>query len=101
MGAKSLSQVGGLVWYYITSIIAVSVWAYGLIMIPGSGLELVVGDVAQRETLKPEYFRNVVAVVACSAAIVKPKEGDTEDRAKYYQGIKVSGDRKGSSISES
>lgn len=58
--------------------------------VTGSLLEVVSADVSQIETLPPELFKDVVAVVACMAAIVKPKEGDTEDRAKYYQGIKVS-----------
>lgn len=31
--------------------------------------------------------QDVVAVVSCTAAIVRPKEGDGSDRAKYFQGI--------------
>ena len=55
----------------------------------GDQLEIVVGDVSQPTSLKPELFKEVVAVVGCTAAIVMPKEGDGPDRAKYYQGIKV------------
>lgn len=51
---------------------------------------MVTADISQADSLKPEYLKDVVAVVGCTAAIVKPKEGDSEDRAKYYQGIKVS-----------
>lgn len=29
----------------------------------------------------------MVAVISCTAAIVRPKEGDGPDRAKYFQGI--------------
>lgn len=31
--------------------------------------------------------QGVTAVVSCTAAIVRPKEGDGPDRAKYFQGI--------------
>jgi hypothetical protein len=55
----------------------------------GDLLEIVIADVSDASQLKPELFEGVVAVVACTAAIVQPKEGDGPDRAKYYQGIKV------------
>lgn len=32
-------------------------------------------------------MQDVAAVVSCTAAIVRPKEGDGPDRAKYFQGI--------------
>lgn len=56
---------------------------------PSSGLEVVVADIKDASTLKPALFKDVVAVVACTAAIVQPREGDSVDRSKYYQGIKV------------
>jgi len=65
-------------------------------------LEIVVADVSQPTSLKPDLFKGVVGVVACTAAIVMPKEGDSADRAKYYQGIKVrssgSGNGSGSGV---
>lgn len=54
---------------------------------PDSLLEIVEADVSKPQTLTPAIFKDVVAVVACTAAIVQPKVGDNEDRAKYYQGI--------------
>ncbi|KAI8474181.1 MAG: complex I intermediate-associated protein 30-domain-containing protein [Monoraphidium minutum] len=54
----------------------------------GGVLELVTADIAQRRTLLPAYFEGVRQLVSCSAVKVVPKEGDTVDRAKYYQGIK-------------
>lgn len=53
---------------------------------PGASLELVLGDVTQPKTLDPQAFAGVSSVVACTACKVAPKEGDTVDRAKYYQG---------------
>eukprot|EP00198_Chlamydomonas_reinhardtii_P011582 XP_001700919.1 protein with predicted nucleoside-diphosphate-sugar epimerase activity [Chlamydomonas reinhardtii] len=55
---------------------------------PGGKLELAAADVTQRQTLLPEMFEGVRAVVCCTAVKVVPKEGDTVDRSKYYQGIK-------------
>ncbi|KXZ46130.1 hypothetical protein GPECTOR_46g199 [Gonium pectorale] len=54
----------------------------------GGKLELAAADVVQRQTLLPEMFEGVRAVVCCTAVKVAPKEGDTADRAKYNQGIK-------------
>lgn len=48
-------------------------------------MELVSGDIAQRQTLLPENFQGIRGLIVCSSAIVTPKEGDTEDRKKYYQ----------------
>jgi len=54
----------------------------------GDRVELFVGDITKPETLTPEMMANVQAVVCCSAVRVQPVEGDTPDRAKYYQGVK-------------
>lgn len=55
---------------------------------PGGVLELVAADITQKSTLLPEMFEGVRGVISASAVKVAPKEGDTEDRAKYMQGIK-------------
>jgi hypothetical protein len=49
-------------------------------------LELAPADLTQAATLRPEMGAGVRALVSCSAVKVQPKEGDTPDRAKYYQG---------------
>ncbi|KAF6258399.1 complex I intermediate-associated protein 30-domain-containing protein [Scenedesmus sp. NREL 46B-D3] len=54
----------------------------------GGCLQLAAADISQRQTLSPAMFEGVRAVVSCTAVKVQPKEGDTVDRAKYYQGIK-------------
>ncbi|KAL4448009.1 hypothetical protein ABPG75_005228 [Micractinium tetrahymenae] len=54
----------------------------------GGRLELAAADLTQAATLQPAYFLGVRAVVCCHAVKVAPKEGDTADRSKYYQGIK-------------
>eukprot|EP00879_Flechtneria_rotunda_P004268 GHRR01004517.1.p1 GENE.GHRR01004517.1~~GHRR01004517.1.p1 ORF type:complete len:573 (+),score=177.05 GHRR01004517.1:347-2065(+) len=59
-----------------------------LAVAPGGCLQLVAADITQRATLTPDMFEGVRAVVSCTAVKVQPKEGDTPDRAKYYQGIK-------------
>lgn len=51
----------------------------------GGCLQLVAADISQRQTLSPDMFDGVRAVVSCTAVKVQPKEGDTVDRAKYYQ----------------
>ena len=56
--------------------------------VPGAVLELVAGDITQPATLLPEFFFGVKGVVCATACKVVPKEGDTPDRKKYYQGIK-------------
>jgi len=53
----------------------------------GDNVELVIGDITKPETLTPEMMA-VQAVVCCTAVRVQPVEGDTPDRAKYYQGVK-------------
>jgi uncharacterized protein YbjT (DUF2867 family) len=60
-------------------------------------LQLVPVDITQPKTLLPEYFIGVKQLVWCAATKIVPKEGDDENRSKYYQGIKfydpeVSGD---------
>jgi uncharacterized protein YbjT (DUF2867 family) len=47
-----------------------------------------VGDITNPESLTPEMMANVQAVVCCTAVRVQPVEGDTPERAKYYQGVK-------------
>ncbi len=46
---------------------------------------MVAADITQRQTLTPDMFDGVRAVVSCSAVKVQPKEGDPPDRDKYYQ----------------
>jgi hypothetical protein len=60
----------------------------GLPKAPGASLEIVLADLTQAATLPPGLGRGVRAVVSCAAVVVRPKEGDTPDRAKYMQGIK-------------
>ncbi len=54
----------------------------------GDKVELAVGDITQPKTLTPEVMADIKAVVCCTAVRVQPVEGDTPDRAKYYQGVK-------------
>lgn len=54
----------------------------------GNDVELFEGDITISETLTPKLMENVSAVVCCTGVRVQPVEGDTPDRAKYYQGIK-------------
>jgi len=53
----------------------------------GEHVELFVGDITKPEALTLEMMA-VEAVVCCTAVRVQPVEGDTPDRAKYYQGVK-------------
>ncbi|CAN0120883.1 unnamed protein product, partial [Ectocarpus fasciculatus] len=48
-------------------------------------LDVVVANIADKSSLTPSLFKDVAAVVSCTAAIVRPKEGDGPDRAKYFQ----------------
>lgn len=57
-------------------------------LLPTSGVEVVAADLTQSATLLPEYFQGVTKIVVAHSCIVGPKEGDTVDRQKYYQGIK-------------
>lgn len=54
----------------------------------GDRVELFEGDITIPETLTPAMMSNVRAVICCTGVRVQPLEGDTPDRAKYYQGIK-------------
>ncbi|BAY36281.1 hypothetical protein NIES2111_06050 [Nostoc sp. NIES-2111] len=54
----------------------------------GNDIDLVVADITKPETLTPLVMANIQAVVCCTAVRVQPVEGDTVDRAKYYQGVK-------------
>eukprot|EP00884_Botryococcus_braunii_P010727 jgi/Botrbrau1/19656/Bobra.0003s0021.2 len=55
----------------------------------GAGsLELVAGDLTRPESLPRELGQDVSSLIVCSTAKVRPKEGDTEDRQKYRQGLK-------------
>ena len=54
----------------------------------GNDIDLVVADITQPETLTPLVMADIQAVVCCTAVRVQPVEGDTADRAKYYQGVK-------------
>lgn len=51
-------------------------------------VELCEGDITIPETLTPALMSEVSAIVCCTGVRVQPVEGDTPDRAKYYQGIK-------------
>ncbi len=54
----------------------------------GNEVKLFEADITIPETLTPELMDGVTAVVCCTGVRVQPVEGDTPDRAKYYQGIK-------------
>lgn len=54
----------------------------------GDKVELFEGDITIPETLTPALMRDVTGVICCTGVKVQPVEGDTPDRAKYYQGIK-------------
>lgn len=51
----------------------------------GASLEVVVADITKPDSLKPDLFIGVRAVVCCTAVNVSPKEGDTPNRDKYKQ----------------
>jgi uncharacterized protein YbjT (DUF2867 family) len=54
----------------------------------GNNVELFEADITLPETLTPQLMQDVSAVICCTGVRVQPVEGDTPDRAKYYQGIK-------------
>lgn len=54
----------------------------------GDNVELVTGDITKPETLTGDVIRDVSSVICCTGVRVQPVEGDTPDRAKYYQGVK-------------
>jgi uncharacterized protein YbjT (DUF2867 family) len=54
----------------------------------GDKTQLVVGDITRPETLTDEVMQDITAAICCTGVRVQPVEGDTSDRAKYYQGVK-------------
>ena len=70
---------------YAFHVLTYFLWQAGLPRAKGASLDIVVGDITQKQTLLPEIFDSVRAAIVCSAVVVSPKEGDTEDREKYYQ----------------
>ncbi len=54
----------------------------------GDRVQIVDADLTIPETLTAAVVQSVRAVICCSGVRVQPQEGDTPDRAKYYQGIK-------------
>jgi uncharacterized protein YbjT (DUF2867 family) len=54
----------------------------------GNGVELIEADLTLPETLTPDVFKNIRAVICCTGTRVQPIGGDTPNREKYYQGIK-------------
>jgi len=54
----------------------------------GEQVELLEADITIPETLTPQLMEGVSAIICCTGVRVQPIEGDTPDRAKYYQGIK-------------
>ena len=51
----------------------------------GGSLELIVADITKPDSLKPDLFQGVRAVICCTAVKVSPKEGDNVNRDKYNQ----------------
>ncbi|MBW4694739.1 MAG: CIA30 family protein [Lyngbya sp. HA4199-MV5] len=54
----------------------------------GEDIDIIDADITLPETLTPAVVQDVRAVICCVGPRVQPKEGDTPDRSKYYQGIK-------------
>lgn len=54
----------------------------------GAGVDLIDADLTLPGTLTPAVTQDIRAVICCVGPRVQPVEGDTPDRAKYYQGIK-------------
>ncbi|XGV95532.1 MAG: CIA30 family protein [Leptolyngbya sp. BL-A-14] len=54
----------------------------------GEDVDIIDADITLPETLTPAVVKDIRAVICCVGPRVQPKEGDTPDRAKYYQGIK-------------
>lgn len=52
----------------------------------GDRVELVEADITL--PLRGEVAKDIQAVICCTGTRVQPKEGDTPNREKYYQGIK-------------
>ncbi len=54
----------------------------------GQTVALIEADTTLAQTLTPAVLTNVRSVICCTGTRVQPVEGDTPDRAKYYQGVK-------------
>ncbi|PSB23887.1 CIA30 family protein [Stenomitos frigidus] len=54
----------------------------------GDDVDIIDADITLPETLTPAVVKDIRAVICCTGPRVQPKEGDTPDRAKYYQGLK-------------
>lgn len=54
----------------------------------GDAIEIIDADLTLPETLTPAVVKDIRSVICCTGVRVQPQEGDTPDRAKYYQGIK-------------
>ena len=54
----------------------------------GDKVELFEADITIPETLTPQLMEEVSAVICCTGTKVRPVEGDTPTREKYYQGVK-------------
>ena len=54
----------------------------------GDKVELFEADITIPDTLTPKLMEDVSAVICCTGTKVRPIEGDTPTREKYYQGIK-------------
>ncbi|MBW4580008.1 MAG: CIA30 family protein [Tildeniella nuda ZEHNDER 1965/U140] len=54
----------------------------------GDDVGIIDADITIPETLTPTVVQDIRAVICCTGPRVQPKEGDTPDRSKYYQGIK-------------
>ncbi|PNW44336.1 UNVERIFIED_CONTAM: NADH:ubiquinone oxidoreductase [Euhalothece sp. KZN 001] len=56
--------------------------------IVGENLDFYEGDITISDSLKPELMKNVTGIICCTGTRIQPVEGDTENREKYYQGVK-------------
>lgn len=54
----------------------------------GDQIEIIEADITIPETLNENVMKDISAVICCTGTRVQPKEGDTPNREKYYQGIK-------------
>lgn len=54
----------------------------------GDRVEVIDADITIPETLTAAVVENIRAVICCTGPRVQPQQGDTPDRARYYQGIK-------------
>jgi uncharacterized protein YbjT (DUF2867 family) len=54
----------------------------------GDKVTIYEADITDPSTLTSQIMENVTGVICCTGVKVQPVEGDTPDRAKYYQGVK-------------